>query len=90
MASDLNIFCPCCLEDSFDAIAKLQCNHMICLPCLEKFLNVDRFPKICPMCRERVSKFIIKGLDEKFDHYTLKIKTKIAEKLNLKLKGYEE
>ena len=86
MSSEIGILCPCCLdEDSFDAIAEFQCNHILCLPCLEKFLNADMFPKKCPMCRKKVVRFVIKGLVEHFDYFTMKIKSSVIEKLNLKI-----
>ena len=65
--------CPICLEEKFDAKAELQCDHCLCLPCLETFLNTQVYPKKCPMCRAQLKEFTVKAISSSFKSFTLNL-----------------
>ncbi|TPX39101.1 hypothetical protein SeLEV6574_g07422 [Synchytrium endobioticum] len=49
--------CPVCYE-WLEAPVTFECNHSICLGCLQQMLDSAYCKGVCPMCRHRVLNFI--------------------------------
>lgn len=71
--------CPICLEDVPEAPRMLDCGHVLCYPCLFRYLasedvnNGSKKPhKVCPLCGERLRSDKVKPVkflfwDDRFD-----------------------
>ena len=79
--------CPICIEKSLEAAAVLNCNHIVCFPCLEVYLNMDIYPKKCPICRCYIEKFTVKKIAENFVTYRMRLKKKTVQLLQFSIKN---
>jgi Zinc finger, C3HC4 type (RING finger) len=71
--------CPICLEDVPEAPRMLECGHVLCYPCIFRYLDSEglgqdskRAPKTCPLCSERLRPDRLKPVkflfwDDRFD-----------------------
>lgn len=49
--------CPICFDSLLEVkeIKKLNCDHLFCNECLDKFLNTNNSSKKCPLCRANIN-----------------------------------